>query len=162
MLVLTPLTPGDLLFHLGQLVVLIVAVATMTANYLTCDRNARRKIHWLLAGALILLLGRIAILAGTYFFDLLHVPDLTLGAAQTVISAAGILRLFTWTVATLGMIVCVLFAIFYRGAIDPEMVIRRTAIYSAGFGLLLFTFGVFVNYVADIVVEVLDLRARLV
>jgi hypothetical protein len=161
-LALAPLTRGDLLFHLGQLTILFLAVATLVANYLSGDHETRRKIYWLLAGALILLLGRVAIIAGTLFVEWLEIPDLTFGASGVVIPIAGMLRLLIWTAAVSGMIICMLLAIFYRGAINPEMVVRRTAIYSAAFGFLLFTFGVFENYVAGIVVEILALEETLI
>lgn len=162
LLLLVPLTPNDLFFSLGQLTVLALAVATLAANYLTGNETERRKIYWLLAGALILLVGRIAIIAGTLLIGWLDIPDLTVGAQEVVIPSVLILRLLTWTIAVSGMIVCVLLAIFYGGAINPEMVVRRTAILGAGFGLTFFTFGVFVNYIAALITEMLVLEEALV
>lgn len=162
LLLLVPLTPSDLLFHLGQLAILILAVATLTANYLTGDAGERRKIYWLLAGALILLLARFVILAGSLMIDWLGVPGVTNGAPTGAFSTVVLMRLFVWTLAVVAMMICILLAIFYRGAINPEMVVRRTAVFSAGFGLLFFVFGVFVNYLSAIVVQVLALEENLV
>jgi len=162
LILLVQLTANELLFSIGQLIVLFLAVSTLMANYLTGTEGERSKIYWLLTGALILLLGRVSILAGTLLISWLDIPDFTLLATSVVVPAVGVLRLFAWTVSVSLMIVCILLAIFYRGAISPEMVIRRTAIASAGIGLLFFTFGVFVNYVSAVVVETLDLEETLV
>ena len=59
-------------------------------------------------------------------------------------------------------ITCLLTAVFYRGAVDPRLVVRRTAVYAIVTGTLVFTFAIFENYVADLMGGFLGLSSGMV
>lgn len=154
-LVLLPLvlTGVEVFFHLGQFTVIAVAVLTMVTNYRVGDAEDRRKVYWLLLGAEILLVGRLAIIVGELTLDWLGVAP---GASTRY------MRIPIWSLANIGLIACLFTAVLYRGDIDPRLVVRRTAVYTLVTGVLVFTFAAFENYVADLVALFLGLPGGLV
>jgi hypothetical protein len=154
-LVLLPLvlTGIEALFHVGQFAVIALAVLTMVTNYRVGDAEARRKVYWLLLGAEVLLVGRLAIFVGELTLDWLGVAP---GASMRY------MRIPAWSLANVGLIACLLTAVLYRGDIDPRLVVRRTAVYTLVTGALVFTFAAFENYVADLVALFLGLPGGLV
>ncbi len=153
LLLLLAITRSELVFHLGQFTVIAVVVLTMVTNYRAGDAADRRKIYWLLLGAEILLVGRLAILLGEVALDWIGVPP---------DASMRYLRAPVWTLANIGLISCLLTAVFYRGAVDPRLVVRRTAVYAMATGTLVFTFAIFENYVAEMVARFLGLSEGLV
>jgi hypothetical protein len=149
---------SDLAFQLGQLMVLVAAVATMVANYRGGSSDERRKIYWLLLGGGCLLVARIVLVAGRlvvgFFGSMLHSP------APHLARLYGILRSVSWTIANAGLLLCLLLAVFYEGAIDPRLVVRRTAVYSFALGLVVFAFAVFENYVVDYLAAIVGIQER--
>jgi hypothetical protein len=152
-LLLFVVTRSELVFNVGQFAVITVAVLTMATNYRVADVEARRKIYWLLLGAEVLLVGRLAIIVGELTLDWLGVAP---GASMRYLRAPA------WTLANLGLIACLLTAVFYRGAVDPRLVVRRTAVYSLLTGATVFTFAAFENYVADLAAGFLGLPGGIV
>lgn len=138
------LTGSELLFHVGQLSVISLVVLTMSANYRLSGPRIRRKIYWLLLGTVILLLARIYLSGEQLLFDMM---DIDLPGARS----------FTWAMANVGLACCILFAVFYRGAIDPRTVVRRAAVYSLGVGGLLFLFAAFENYASGVITAYLGI-----
>lgn len=150
---------SDLAFQLGQLLVLAAAVATMAANYRDGSADERRKIYWLLLGGGCLFVARIVLVTGRLAID---VGGSFLGSEGPELRIAyGILRTTAWTAANLGLLSCLLMAVFYEGAIDPRLVVRRTAVYSFAVGLVVFAFAMFENYVVDIASNLLGIREGL-
>jgi hypothetical protein len=154
-LVLLPvaLTGIELFFHVGQFAVIALAVLTMVTSYRVGTSDERRKVYWLLLGAEILLLGRLAIIVGELGLD-------WLGVAPS--ASARYMRIPVWSLSNVGLIACLLTAVLYRGDIDPRLVVRRTAVYTLVTGTLVFTFAAFENYVADLVAVFLGLPGGLV
>jgi hypothetical protein len=142
-------TRSELVFHVGQFTVITLAVLTMATNYRVGDSTTQQKIYWLLLGAEILFVGRLAILVGEVTLDWLGVPP---------DASMRYLRAPAWTLANIGLIACLLTAVFYTGAVDPRLVVRRTAVYALVTGTLVFAFAIFENYVADVVAQFLGLN----
>ena len=143
-LLLSVLTQIEILFHLGQLLVILVTALTLIANYRLGGQRIRRKIYWLLLGTLILLLARLLLSSTQFLFD------------QYSLGVPG-LRSITWAVANISLLSCILFAVFYRGAVDPRTVVRRAAAYSLGIITLLFAFAVFENYLSAVMTQYLGI-----
>jgi len=143
-LLLSVLTQIEILFHLGQLLVILVTALTLIANYRLGGQRIRRKIYWLLLGTLILLLARLLLSSTQFLFD------------QYSLGVPGI-RSVVWAVANVGLLSCILFAVFYRGAVDPRTVVRRAAAYSLGIITLLFAFAVFENYLSAVMIQYLGI-----
>jgi len=143
-LLLSVLTQIEILFHLGQLLVILVTALTLIANYRLGGQRIRRKIYWLLLGTLILLLARLLLSSTQFLFD------------QYSLGVPGI-RSVVWAVANVGLLSCILFAVFYRGAVDPRTVVRRAAAYSLGIITLLFAFAVFENYLSAVMTQYLGI-----
>jgi len=143
-LAIVVLTQSELLFHLGQLLVILVTALTLIANYRLGGRRIRRKIYWLLLGTLILLIARLLLFSTHFLFDFynLRVPGV---------------RSVTWAIANVGLLSCILIAVFYRGAVDPRIVVRRAAVYSLSIIALLFTFAAFENYLSGVLTQYLGL-----
>lgn len=144
-LAIVALTDSELLFHVGQLSVIAIVVLTMSSNYRLSGPRTRRKIYWLLLGTVILLLARIYLSGEQLLFDML---DVNLPGARS----------FTWALANVGLACCILFAVFYRGAVNPRTVMRRAAVYSLGFGALLFLFAAFENYASGVITAYLGIE----
>ena len=149
---------SDLLFHIGQGIAIVLVIATFLASYRTGNAISRKKIFWLLAGAQFLLIGRLLIFAGSVYLEWIGASAIVEAAASAALPLVDTLRLFVWTCANAGLLVCILLAVFYSGAVHPGIVIRRTAIYSTGIGFALFLFGVFVNYVSAVVADILQIQ----
>lgn len=147
---------SDGAFQFGQLVVLVVAVATMVTNYRAGTLSDRRKIYWLLLGGSCLLLARIILVVGRLLVE--GVSDNFGTSAQQLATSYGVVRSVSWTIANLGLLSCLLLAVFYEGAIDPRLVVRRTAVYSFAIGTVLFLFAMFENYAVEVVASTLGIR----
>ena len=58
------------------------------------------------------------------------------------------------------MAICFAAAVFYAGAISPALIIRKTLVYGATVGLLLFLFAVVEIYVAHSLIHALHINDR--
>lgn len=132
------LVKSEILFHLGQLAVILVVALTMIASYRLGGSRVRKKIYWLLLGTLILLLARVLLFGAQVLFDYF---GFAFPGARSVV----------WAIANVGLLGCVIFAVFYRGATDPRAVVRRAAVYSLSVISLLFVFAAFENYLSDVI-----------
>lgn len=159
LLAISLLARSDLAFQLGQLMVLAAAVATMAANYREGTTEEREKIYWLLLGGGFLFVARILLVAGRMSIE---VAGSLTGAEGPELSVwYGVVRSISWTVANAGLLSCLAMAVFYRGAIDPRLVLRRTAVYSFAVGLAVFLFAMFENYAAEVTADLLGIREGL-
>ncbi len=114
------------------------------------DVEARRKVLWFFEAAL-------AAAITTMFAGAL---DLTLSQSITPDTRAAIQLIFS--IATgLIMVICFAAAVFYAGAISPALIVRKTLVFGATVGLLLFLFAVFEIYVAHSLMHALHVNDRL-
>lgn len=157
-----PLAKLELVFHLGQLLVILIVVGTMTANYKTGNAETQRKIYWLLTGAFIFLIARVISLTVQVLLEWLGLTTIHIGPDAQPFYVVGMIRTAVWSAANIGLLACVFAAVFYTGVIDPRLVLKRTAVYSSGFGVLLFIFAVFVNYVSEVIAEMLQITEGLI
>ena len=58
------------------------------------------------------------------------------------------------------MVICFAAAVFYAGAISPALIVRKTLVYGATVGLLLFLFAVVEIYVAHSLIHALHVNDR--
>jgi hypothetical protein len=105
------------------------------------------------------LLARIVLVVGRLLLE--GVSDNLGTTAQQLATSYGLLRSVSWTIANLGLLSCLLLAVFYEGAIDPRLVVRRTAVYSFAIGMAVFLFAMFENYAVEVVANTLGIREGL-
>jgi len=156
-----PATGLEPIFHLGQLTIIVLVVLQLTGSYKTGGPTVQKQIYWLLTGAVILLLARVVSLTASTLLDWIGISVVELSSGQTLYLLAAV-RTTVWAAASVGLLGCVLAAVFYVGAVNPRLVLKRTAVYSSGAGLLLFAFAVFVNFVSEEVANVLEIKAMMV
>lgn len=151
--------PSGLAWQVGQLVVIVLAVGTLAANYAAGGKTVRQRIYWFFLGAELLLAARL-LSAISYvaiqWFGVGHGLADPRGLFQYM-PLSWVVEQFLWTGAILGLMVCLVMGIFYRGAIDPRLAVRRTAVASVGTGVLVFAFAAFEEFLAQAVSDALDL-----
>ena len=113
------------------------------------DAEARRKVLWFFEAA-------IAAAITTIFAGAI---DLVLGDSMTP-AARAVIQLVFNVVNGLIMATCFAAAVFYAGAISPALIIRKTLVFSATVGLLLFLFAVVEIYVAHSLIHALHVNDR--
>ena len=134
----------------------------MTANYKMGDPETQRKIYWVLSGACIFLIARVISLTVQVLLEWLGLTTINIGPDAEPFFVIGLIRTAVWSVANIGLLACVLAAVFYTGVIDPRMVLKRTAVYSSGLGMLLFVFAVFINFVSEVVADFMQITEGLI
>jgi len=113
------------------------------------DIEARHKVLWFFEAALAAAI--ITMFAGAL--------DLALGDSMTPDVRAVIQLIFN--IATgITMVVCFATAVFYAGAISPALIVRKTLVFGATVGLLLFLFAVVEIYVAHSLIHALHINDR--
>lgn len=132
------------------LVMLLLALHFLIRGYRLSDGSQRVRAWWMVAG-----LGS-ALVALTWFIVLgmmAGMPRLPerFGTVLDLLSLAGLL---VAPFLILGGIAC---AVFYRGALDPALMIRRTTVVSGLGMLLIVVFATLENVLTESVVRVLDL-----
>lgn len=113
------------------------------------DVEARNKVLWFLEAALAAAI--ITIFAGAL--------DLALGDSLTP-GARAVIQLIFSVVTGLAMVVCFAAAVFYAGAMSPALIVRKTLVYGATVGLLLFVAAVIEIYVAHSLIHALHVNDR--
>ncbi len=113
------------------------------------DIEARRKVLWFFEAAL-------AAAIATIFAGAI---DLALGDSLTP-GARAVIQLIFNILTGLIMAICFAAAVFYAGAISPALIIRKTLVFSATVGLLLFLFAVVEIYVAHSLIHALHVNDR--
>lgn len=101
------------------LVCSLAATVNFAASYAAADDAGKRRIDWLLAG---IFLSSALMLAIIVYAGVCSIPGLRCNAPTTVVR---------WGVfAPAGaLVVCMLVAVFYRGAIDSRLALRRSVTY---------------------------------
>jgi len=113
------------------------------------DVEARHKVLWFFEAALAAAI--ITILAGATDLAL---PDSTTPGVRAVIQ-----QIFS-IVNGLTMVICFAAAVFYAGAISPALIVRKTLVWGATVGLLLFLAAVVEIYVAHTLIHALHVNDR--
>lgn len=118
------------------LVVFFVLVATpaliaisalnLRLSYRLAEADDRRRIRWIVDGFLVGVIALFANPALTSAFDGLGVDHPALDAIPPMI----------YTIGLLAMVICLAVGVFYDGALDSTLIVRRSAVYTA-FGVLL-------------------------
>ena len=146
------------------LLIVLVVLGTMAANYRAGKEVVRRKVYWLVLGAELLLVAQVFLLVSHILIEWLAVGS---GIAdprglfqfQPLYS---IVNELVWAAANLGLLICFGMAIFYQGALDPRLAVRRTAVSSLGTGILLLAFAAVEEFLAEMISDALDLNQMIV
>ena len=85
--------------------------------------------------------------------------DLALGDSMTP-NARAVIQLIFNIATGLTMVICFAAAVFYAGAISPALIVRKTLVFGATVGLLLFLFAVVEIYVAHMLIHALHVNDR--
>jgi hypothetical protein len=113
------------------------------------DVEAKHKVLWFFEAALAAAI--ITMFAGAI--------DLALPDSTTANVRAGIQQIFG-IVRGLIMVTCFAAAVFYAGAISPALIVRKTLVYAATVGLLVFLCAVIEIYIAHSLIHALHVNDR--
>jgi hypothetical protein len=131
--------------YIADAVRIVIVLLGMLYFYITFrsgDTQARAKVLWFLEAVVafvmvaVIVLGVRAVLGDT--------PAPTLRAS---------LSLVLTVVNDLALTTCFVVAVFYAGAIDPALVVRKTLVVGATASLLLFVFAAFEHYLVHLLVH---------
>ncbi len=127
----------------------LVASSYLLAGFRTGDLEGRRKIFWILEGVVVFLAGN-ALLAALVAVDELGVVRMD------------VLFWSTWidVVKGVAVVACFAMALFYTGAFDAGMVLRRSTVYGAAGGLFVVVFLTVETTLAELVPDALGLESR--
>lgn len=106
--------------------VIAISVLNLRLSYRLADVEDRRRIRWIVDGCVV---GVIALFANPALQAIMQLIGLDSALTQTVTSTV-------FGVGVLAMVICLAVGVFYDGALESALVVRRSAIYSA-FGVLL-------------------------
>lgn len=143
---------------------LVRGVGLLRASYAVADPVGQRRILWVVQGLYSMLwLG--VVMLGAVGYGMLHgaraaaagIPASQVQVPVEVMMVANV----TQSISTLVVVVCLAIAIFFHGALDPRLALRRTTIYAgvALTGALLF--GVVENAASAFLADVLHLSEGL-
>jgi len=126
-----------------------IGMTFIIANFKAATQDERRKMLWIVEG--------IAASIWIAYFG---------GFVELVGSATGLFQFEEWGLlcvpaALLAFIAGTAFAVFFRGAIDPGLVIRRTTLYGIVASLAIFAFAGIENLVADVLATRLGFSPKL-
>ena len=113
------------------------------------DVEARHKVLWFFEAALAAAI--ITMFAGAL--------DLAVGDSMSP-NVRAVIQLIFNIVTGLTLVVCFATAVFYAGAISPALIVRKTLVFGATVGLLLFLFAVVEIYVAHSLIHALHINDR--
>ena len=136
------------LIHL--LVWLVLGTFFLYTSYVRGSREDRRRIFWILEGVAVFLVVQILDL-GLWTVSSTGLLELDLGLWSNWLRAVS-----AWL--TLG---CFVMAVFYAGAFDSGMVLRRTTVLGLSAGLAVLIFLTLETLVEDLVAEAFGLESRI-
>jgi hypothetical protein len=125
-----------------RIVIVLLGILYFYITFRSGDPEARAKVLWFLEAAVavvaifVIVLGLRALLGDT--------PAPVLRASLSLILTA---------LQSLVLTTCFVAAVFYAGAIDPALVVRRTAVVAATASLLLFVFAACEHYLVHLLVH---------
>lgn len=134
---------------IARIIVILIGAAYFHISYSSGDSDARRKVLWFLQGVIAIAILSIIALALRTVLD---------QSAQTNVS--DLVSLGLSVVQTLILLACFSIAMFYAGAISPELVVRKTFVYGAVVAMLLFTFSVLQEVLIDSLVDGFGVSGR--
>jgi hypothetical protein len=141
----------SLIAEVPRLVVIALGIAYFHINYRGGDHEVRRRVLWFLMLAVVSV-----------------VTTLIAMAVVTALGSAGsealrlVIGVTLKALENFGQVFCVVAAVFYVGAISPELVIRKTMVFGLTTALLLFVFAtveVFLHHEIVHLLEVTDTLA---
>lgn len=136
---------------------IFLAVRNLRIGYVISTDAERRRIFWVVEG--FLLSAVVVVIFSTLGF-LGWATDLTVDPFDLGYPL-GILRLFGAYLSHLILLACLAIALFYKGAMDPAVVIRGTAVYGALGVTLVFLFGGVESLMSNLVAKGLGLPEAL-
>lgn len=146
---------GFLITGLGAVLMAASAGGNLLSSYSLADPDGRRQVLWIMMG-----LGPIAtVLMGLAAGSAGFVTGFTGGSETWTALAVRFPRNVLWlasipvTVGVSVLVAMLSIGIFRSGALDPSLVLRRTAVYGALGTALLFGFGVFEAFASDALME---------
>jgi hypothetical protein len=139
--VVLPFTEAFALMRLG---LILAGIAFFHISLRSGDEQARQKVLWFLGGVL------------AFFI----IQAIALGiriavAGFLTLEMRTLLYLVLMTVQNLVVLAFFYAAVFHAGAVNPELVVRKTAVYGVTFAAMLFAFSAVEAVIADALVEYL-------
>jgi len=132
-----------------RLVIVLTGLVYFYVMYRSGDVEMRRKVLWFLEAALAnLVIGLLAEGVNT----VMH------GTGSPTLRV--VLSVFINSANSLAEVICISAAVFYAGAISPELVIRKTFIYGTTAALLLFTYAIVEAFLVNLLVDVTGISDR--
>jgi hypothetical protein len=125
-----------------RIVIALLGILYFYITFRSGDVQARAKVLWFLEAAVavvtvsVIALGLRAVLGDT--------PAPTLRASLTLV--LGVLN-------NLALMICFVAAVFYAGAIDPALVVRKTLVFGVTASLLLFVFAALEHFLVHLLVH---------
>jgi hypothetical protein len=128
----------------------LIASSYLLAGFRVGDREARKRIFWILEGVVVFLAGNalLAALVAMNEMDILRTDVLFWSTWIDVVKGAAV-------------VACFAMALFYSGAFDAGMVLRRSTVYGAAGGLFVLVFIVVETVLAEMVPEALGFQSRM-
>jgi hypothetical protein len=136
-------------FEAIRLVIVLIGLVYFYVMYRSGDVETRRKVLWFFEAALATL-----------------VISLVADGVNAVLHGTGsptvrvVLSVFMNAANCLAQVICISAAVFYAGAISPELVIRKTVIYGTTAALLLFTYATVEAFLVNLLVDVAGIGDR--
>lgn len=119
--------------------VIAISALNLRLSYRLADVEGRRRIRWIVDGCVVGVIALFANPALQYIMPLIGLGD---ALTQTVTSTV-------FAVGVLAMVICLAVGVFYDGALESALVIRRSAIYTAFGVLITFLFAGVENLVSS-------------
>ena len=142
-------TPGVHVFIPMWMAVTATGILYFYITLRGSDGEARHKVLWFFE----------AVLAAAMFTVFAGAIDLVLGESMTP-DARAVVQLIFRIAAGLSVVICLATAVFYAGAMSSALVIRKTLVFGATVGLLLFLSAVVEIYVAHSLIHALHVSDR--
>jgi hypothetical protein len=115
-----------LFFLVGVPAAILISALNLRFGYRLADADDRRRIRWIVDGCVVGAVGLFANMALQVAFDMVGLEHAVAKAIPGVILGVG----------NLTMVICLAVGIFYDGALESSLIVRRSAVYTA-FGVLL-------------------------
>lgn len=111
---------------IGAPAAILISALNLRLGYRLADADDRRRIRWIVDGCVVGAVGLFANVALQFAFDMIGLEHVGAKAVPGVILGLG----------NLAMVICLAVGIFYDGALESSLIVRRSAVYTA-FGVLL-------------------------
>ena len=129
---------------LVRMIIVLLGIVYFYITFRSGDPQARSKVMWFLEAAVVPVAALVIVLALRAVLGDSPLPVLRASLSLIVSALSG-----------LALTACFLAAVFYAGAIDPALVVRKTFIVAATASLLLFLFAACEHYLVHLLVHAL-------